>query len=290
MKKSTTVVVISTVSLVVLAAVAFGAFALMNKPASDKDMGKPAAMEELPKVWGYVTGEEFGQIDVVDQIGVDTLVVKRVKAPSDAWIVVHLDDNGKPGERVGIEHISKGESRDVEVELKGVTSEKVIVAVHADKGEADEFEFYMEDKMGSPDRPFFVNDKELAKVVAVREFGVKAQNGEAAIEVSDQPGTVDQLTVDSATSPTEAWVVVHLDDDGMPGERVGYAAIASGENRDVVVKLSSKMALTDSLLVAVHADRGEVGTLEFDMEDKLNSPDQPFFVSGSEVATKVSVK
>ena len=42
--------------------------------------------------------------------------------------------------------------------------------------------------------------------------------------------------------------------------------------------------------MAVHADRGALGTFEFDMEDKLNSPDQPFFVDGNEVATKVAVK
>ncbi len=288
MNTPTKVIVGAGASLVFAAAVAIGVYALYG-PSSANAKEKPASME-LPKVWGYVTGEESGQIDVADQIDADTLVVKRVKAPTDAWIVVHLDDNGMPGERVGVEHISKGVSRDVEVTLKGVTSEKVIVAVHADKGEADEFEFYMEDKLGSPDRPFFVNNKELAKVVTVREFGVKAQNGEASIEVADQPGATDRITVDKAVAPTAAWIVVHLNDDGMPGKRVGYAAIPAGENRNVVITLNSGVDLGDSLLVAVHADRGVLGTLEFNMKDKLNSPDQPFFVSGSEVATKVTIK
>ena len=226
----------------------------------------------------------------MDQPGVDTLVVKRVKAPTDAWIVVHLDNNGMPGDRVGAQHISKGESRNVKVALKGVTSEKVIVAVHADKGTPNKLDFDMMKKAESPDRPFFVNDKELAKVVTVREFGVKAQNGEALIEVADQPGATDRITVGTATAPTAAWVVVHLNDNGMPGKRVGYTSIPAGENRNVVVTLNPGIELTDSLLVAVHADRGVVGTLEFNMKDKLNSPDQPFFVSGNEVATKVAVK
>lgn len=288
MNTSTKVVVGVASSVVFAAAVAIGAYVLYGS-SSAKAAEKPASME-LPKVWGYVTGEEFGQLEVSDQPGVDTLVVKRVKAPSDAWIVVHLDDNGMPGDRVGVQHISKGESRDVKVALKGITSEKVIVAVHADKGEADNFEFDMEDKLGSPDRPFFVNNKELAKVVTVREFGVKAQNGEAAIAVTAQPGATDQITVDTATAPTAAWVVVHLNDDGMPGKRVGYTSIPAGTNSNVVVKLDPGVELTDSLLVAVHADRGVLGTLEFDMKDKLNSPDQPFFVGGTEVATKLEVK
>ena len=48
--------------------------------------------------------------------------------------------------------------------------------------------------------------------------------------------------------------------------------------------------LTDNLLVAVHADRGAVNLFEFDMMDKINSPDQPFFVDGKEVAAKAAVK
>jgi len=277
------------IKVAVLVALALGALTLAGCSSSADADDKPAAMK-LAKVWGYVAGEKFAQLEVGDQLGVDTLVVERVLAPMDAWIVVHLDDNGMPGDRVGITHISKGESLDVGVPLKGVTTEKVIVAVHADKGTPGKFDFDMMKKAMSPDRPFFVNEKELAKVVTVREFGVKADGGTAAIEVSDQPGATSSLTVDSATAPGAAWVVVHLNDDGMPGKRVGYAPIVAGENRGVVVKLSSKMPLTDSLFVAVHADRGTVGTLEFDMMDKLDSPDQPYFESGNEVATKVAVK
>ncbi len=167
MKTSTKVIVGAASLLAFAAAVAIGVYALYG-PSSANAKDKPEVME-LPKVWGYVTGEEFGQIEVAeDQAGVDTLVVKRVKAPADAWIVVHLDDDGMPGDRVGVERISKGVSRNVEVALTGVTSDKVIVAVHADKGEADKFEFDMDDKLGSPDRPYFVNNKELATPVTVR--------------------------------------------------------------------------------------------------------------------------
>ena len=242
-------------------------------------------------VWGYAASSKTAGLELPEeQIGANALVVDRVVAPQDAWIVVHLDDNGMPGERVGLKHVSKGESRAVRVALKGVTSEKVIVALHADKGTANTFDFDMEKKATSPDRPFFVNSMELAKVITVREFGVKAGKGEAAIELSDQRGATDAITVDRALSPSPAWVVVHLNDDGMPGKRVGFSAIPAGDNRGVTVALTPGVELTDSLLVAVHADRGAVGTLEFNMDDKLNSPDQPFFVGGKEVATKVLVR
>jgi len=246
---------------------------------------------KLPKVWGYVAGEKFAQLDLAEsQPGVNALVVKRVLAPADAWLVVHTDNDGMPGDRVGFKHVSKGESLDVQVPLTGVTSEKVIVALHADKGTPGKLDFDMLKKLESPDRPFFVNEKELAKVATVRTFGAKADRGTAAIEVTDQPGASGSIVVDSAAAPGPAWIVVHLNDNGVPGKRVGYAPIAAGENRSVTVSLSPDVPLGDSVLVAVHADRGTIGKLEFNMKDKVNSPDQPFFVDGKEVATKLGVK
>ncbi|HSK47704.1 MAG TPA: hypothetical protein VLA05_06850 [Coriobacteriia bacterium] len=246
--------------------------------------------ETAMKVWGYVAAEKSAQLEIAEnQQGVDELIVSRVLSPGDAWLVVHADDNGKPGMRVGLKHVSKGESTDVKVELEETPTPKVIVALHADRGNKDEFDFDMMNKEMSPDRPFFVNEEELAKVVTVREFGVKAESGQAAIEVADQPGADGSLTVDRALAPTGAWIVVHLDDEGAPGQRVGLQQIPAGENTDVEVKLDP-LTLTDKLFVAVHADRGAAGTFEFDMMDKVNSADQPFFVGGEEVAKAVVVK
>lgn len=250
-----------------------------------------SAEEEEMGVWGYVASDKSAQIEVgKEQLGTDTLVVDRVLAPEDSWLVVHLEVDGMPGERVGLLAVSKGETLDVEIPLEGVTTPNVIVALHADRGAAGEFDFDMEAAETSPDRPFFVDEKELARVIAVREFGVKAEAGEAAIEVSDQTGATTTLTIDRAVAPTDAWIVVHLDDDGMPGERVGLFQIPAGETLGSIVELDSAIPLTDKLLVAVHADRGTVGEFEFDMEDKVGSPDQPFFVDGAEVATAVVVK
>ena len=268
------------VVLGVLALAGMTAYAFANAPEKDS-MG----------VWGYVAGAKYANLELSDkQLGGDKLVLDRVVAPESAWVVVHLDDDGMPGERVGLTHVSAGENANVEVTLKDVTSDKVIVALHADKATQNKFDFDMENKETSPDRPFFVDKAEVAKVVTVSEFGVKAEAGTAAIEVADQPGVTGTLLVKRAVAPTGAWVVVHLDDDGMPGERIGSTQIPAGDTANVSVALDPKIMLGDSLLVAVHADRGALGTFEFDMEDKLNSPDQPFFVDGNEVATKVAVK
>ncbi|TDB37899.1 MAG: hypothetical protein D9V44_07575 [Actinobacteria bacterium] len=249
------------------------------------------AEEEAMGVWGYVASGDDALIEVSEsQPGVDALVVDRVLAPEDSWLVVHLEVDGMPGERVGLIAVPKGESTDVEIPLEGVTTPNVIVALHADRGVKGEFDFDMDAKETTPDRPFFVDSKELAKVIAVREFGVKADAGTAAIEVADQPGTTTTLKIDRALAPTGAWIVVHLDENGMPGKRVGLLQIPAGESLGVAVELDSSIPLTEKLFVAVHADRGAAGQFEFDMEDKVGSPDQPFFVDGEEVATAVVVK
>jgi len=130
--------------------------------------GDGAEGEDMSGVWGYVAAAKSAQLEVTpEQLGTDTLVVDRVLSPEDAWLVVHLEVDGKPGMRVGLEHVDKGESRNVQIALEDVTTPNVIVAVHADRGGAGTFDFDMDKAMASPDRPFFVDEKELAAVVAI---------------------------------------------------------------------------------------------------------------------------
>jgi hypothetical protein len=269
-----------SVLLVLAAAVAVSAGCMSSKPAAT----------DTSKVWGYVAAPDKAQLEVAEnQNGVNDLVVKRVLAPSDGWVVVHADMNGKPGVRVGLTHVKKGESLNVKVPLKNLTTPKVIVALHADKGTPDTFDFDMMNKEMSLDRPFFVNGNELAKVVTVRDYGVKATSATASLEASPQPGAANQIVVSSVNAPSDAWVVVHLEKDGGPGQRIGLVHVRSGQSTDVAVPLEP-VKLTPNVIVALHADKGDPGLFEFDMDDKLNSVDQPFFVNGKEVAIKVVVK
>lgn len=243
---------------------------------------------------GVVTTAKFASLEVMDQPGAKgSIMVAGVKAPGPSWIAVHLDDNGMPGERVGLQAIPAGESTDVEVKIDDVKlTDQLIVAVHADHGIVGTLEFSKDNFDASPDKPYFVDGMELAMEVKVATppFGVKAGAGEAAITVADQPGAAGSLAVAEAVSPTGAYIVVHLDDDGNPGARVGFQSIPAGTSENVAVKLDPSVHLTEKLFVAVHADRGVAGTLEFDMMDKYNSPDQPFFVNDEEVATAVRIK
>lgn len=149
------------VRLLISSALIVGLFALAGCAESTEPEGE---------MTGYIASEDDAQLEIAEeQDSTSMLTVDRVEAPENAWIVVHLDDNGKPGDRVGLQPIDEGESRDVSVNLEGVTTENVIVAVHADRGEEGEFEFDKEDMDGSPDKPFFVNDEELARVVKLAE-------------------------------------------------------------------------------------------------------------------------
>lgn len=272
-----------------LAAVALAALAAISLTLA----GCSAATQsktDTTKVWGYVASPDKAQLDVAaNQDGVTDLIVKRVLAPSDAWVVVHSDVNGKPGMRVGLTHVSRGESLNVKVALKDLTTPDVIVALHADKGTPGTFDFDMMNKEMSADRPFFVNEKELAKVVTVREYGVPAAATLASLVASDQIGATKKLVIASVMAPTPAWVVVYLEKDGGPGQRIGLVHVPAGASKDVTVALDP-LPLTPNLIVALHTDAGDPGLFNFDPADELNSLDQPFFVNGQELAIRVRVK
>ena len=119
-------------------------------------------------VCGYVASGDEAQLAVDDQPAGPELVVSRVAAPASAWIVVHLNDDGMPGERVGLARIAEGQATDVKVPLSEEATKSVIVAVHADRGTPDQFDFDMDNKTESPDRPLFVDGMELADVVQLQ--------------------------------------------------------------------------------------------------------------------------
>lgn len=122
------------------------------------------------KMLGVVVAKQNAALEVADQPGVGpALKIDRVLAPGASWVVVHLDMDGKPGKRVGLLHVDSGESRDLSVALGDTMgADKLLVALHADRGIADRFEFDMDKFDSSPDKPYFVDAKELATAVSVR--------------------------------------------------------------------------------------------------------------------------
>lgn len=123
------------------------------------------------EVMGMVAAKGAAAIEADDQPGAtDELVIERVVAPRGSWIVVHLEKGmGMPGKRVGIVRVPKGVSDDVRVPLKGAKlTDRLIAAVHVDRGVEGEFEFDMARMEHSPDKPYFVGGMEVAVVVEAR--------------------------------------------------------------------------------------------------------------------------
>lgn len=118
---------------------------------------------------GVVVSPSNAGLTVADQPGASrTLHVAALKVPGPSWVVVHLDENGKPGMRIGLAHVDAGAGR-ADVALKSApTTEKLIVALHADRGTLGRFDFAMDHFDTSADKPYFVNGTELAREVAVR--------------------------------------------------------------------------------------------------------------------------
>ena len=119
--------------------------------------------------------------------------------------------------------------------------------------------------------------------------GVVVAEENVALEVEmDQMGDGGSIAVSRVLAPDDSWLVVHLDDDGMPGMRIGLLAVPEGESRDLMIELE-EAPTTPGVIVALHADRGKAGVFEFDMDDFMYSPDKPYFIGFEEVMAMVDV-
>ncbi len=69
---------------------------------------------------------------------------------------------------VGTEPVVAGERADVVVMLDddAMMTDRLIVALHADRGKRGVFEFDMDHFMKSPDKPYFVDFEEAARMVS----------------------------------------------------------------------------------------------------------------------------
>ena len=162
------------------------------------------------EVMGVISSAKTTAVVAVDQPDAKGSVkIALVRAPKDSFVVVHQSDGGMPGKRLGYTAVSKGESRNVVVKLDPEVplTPELLAAVHVDAGVRGELEFNMDSEY-SPDKPYFIDGKEVAVAFRAAEFGVPVQMDEASVEVGDQPlGT--EVTITKAVAPSAAFVVVH---------------------------------------------------------------------------------
>jgi len=199
-------------------------------------------------------------VTVADQEIVDgTVTIPVVVSDGPGWIVIHADQDGKPGPVLGQTAVGDGASADVMVELaeEGRT-ETLYAMLHTDAGQVGTYEF------PGDDVPVQVDGQVVTP--AFQATGGVAEMMTSAVTVADQEIVDGMVTISEVVSDGPGWIVIHADQDGKPGPVLGQTAVGDGENSDVAVALDLP-GLTGTLYAMLHTDAGQVGTYEFPGDD-----------------------
>ncbi|MEO0560899.1 MAG: hypothetical protein AAF125_02225 [Chloroflexota bacterium] len=134
----------------------------------------------------------------------------------------------------------------------------------------------------------------LAALIAVLTLTftvVGAQDFNPTVEVSDQVSVDGTVTIDRAISDGPGFIVIHADNDGTPGEVLGFRSIPTGEVTGFKVPVDFTRA-TPVLYTMLHFDNSEVGTYEFDGTEGIDGPvvEDGVVISPSFEVTAISVR
>ena len=228
----------------------------------------------------------YGQIDresitVEDQeLGEDNMItIDQIDSPGDGWVLIHMEEDGEPGQVIGSEAIEEGENMNVMVEIDEDMADMIsdgdtlYAALLVDPEPVEDFEVTVEDEpMLDPevedpiteepdvDDPVTeVPDVEdpVTEEPAIDDPGIDEPDVEEpiiddpdtiepvelTITVEDQElGEDNMITIDQIDSPEDGWVLIHMEEDGEPGQVIGSEAIEEGENMNVMVEIDEDMA------------------------------------------------
>jgi len=215
------------------------------------------------------------------------IVVPRVLAPDDCWLVVR--STVAPGGVLGTARVTKGEHRDVPVMLTAADSARVRIALHADRGERGAFEFDADRPSYSLDKPVIVEGRPVEGEVALQGWGVESLPAFALLEAEDQTLSGGAVRIRYLLVPGASWVSVNLVEGGVPGTRVGLLSRSGGEWQELLVPVEGVTPPAE-LVVTVYADRGEAGVFDFKPADPLASKDQPYTAAGLVVSHRIRVE
>jgi hypothetical protein len=82
------------------------------------------------------------------------------------------------------------------------------------------------------------------------------------------------MTVQEVTSTGPGWVVFHKDENGEPGEILGYVAVEGGSSLDVAIDVPAEFS-SETIHAMLHVDQGILGQMEWP-----RGPDTPVYVGG----------
>lgn len=95
-----------------------------------------------------LAAQETPTVEVEDQTVQDsTVTIKRVVAIDPGWIVIHIDQDGKPGPIIGYAAVPAGESTNVKVKIDvAKATNRLWAMLHVDAGTVGTFEVPGPDK------------------------------------------------------------------------------------------------------------------------------------------------
>lgn len=207
-------------------------------------------------------------------IHANTVLIDEIEAINFGFIVIRNDDGtGQPGGVIGLELLRPGVTRNLEIRVEMINlTPKLFAIVHIDTEPYGNFQF---GEVDGADLPVTVNDD-----IVMADFEV------VALSVHDQfldPDNFNRIVLDTVASAEDAWVVVHADKNGAPGEVLGHTFLEAGISQNLPVLLQGDV--TDTLHAVLHLDTGEPERYEFDEDESV---DAPFELNGTIASTSFS--
>ncbi len=203
-----------------------------------------------------------------------TVNVASALSKGPGFIVIHKDDNGKPGGVAGFAPLTDGTNTNVAVELDPKEVTPVLwPMLHVDTGKEGEYEF---GKVEGADGPVVVDGKVLT-------FPIQAAPSQTFVnqELKD-----DTITIKSALIDAPGWVAIHVDNKGQPGEVIASYPLVTGWNENIVIKLDPAKA-GKSIFPMLHYDTGEIGKYEF---GTVKDADVPVFVNKNVIVSQMKLE
>ena len=244
-------------------------------------------------------------VSVKDQNVWDSVTLDRVNIPVDGWAVVRAVDetSGAQGVVLGYAYVAAGENVSVVVPVDRTDGlpPSIVVALAADKGEAEVFEFDGGSGGGmgggmsaggasnGSDKLLLADGSPVQTSVRITSYSIGNLGGAATLGTAVLSPAGNSVTISGVSAPGPSWLVVAvvgISESGA-GETLGVRAIPTSESREYTIDLTSP-ADTRQLRVSLHADLGARGVLEFDPGDVMNSPDQMYYTEASYLAVTVS--
>lgn len=186
-------------------------------------------------------------------------VVDSVLSEGAGWLVIHAD-NGEnaPGEVIGFAPVQDGFNDNVIVELpQSEITPRLFPMLHSDSGEALVYEF---GEVENTDLPFLYNDE----IVMGSAMVIPSIN--ADIQLTD-----DRLIVASALIDISGWLVLYVDNEGLPGDVLAYTPLNPGLNQDIPLMVDTE-TLTEAVHLMLHYDTRPPGIFGLITEDGSDSP------------------